>query len=130
MVIAGAIASRGLNDLTANHLNAAIRQDVIDPHGRALVAIDKIRWDRISAPRRRDCVFEPQFTEGVEDLLATVDEAFDGGLCARREVAKRLHQLTTIDGVLGANAVEIAADDDRTCQSSNKSAEIESLVFG
>ena len=33
MVIAGAVASRGLNDLTTNHLNAVICQDVIDAHG-------------------------------------------------------------------------------------------------
>ena len=96
------------NDPTANHLNPAIRQDVIDAHGRALVAIDQIRWDRISATRRWNCIVEPQFAQSVEDLPATIDETFDGDVCTRREFAKRLHQLTTIDGILGANAIEIA----------------------
>lgn len=129
-MVARAVAGRCVHDLARGDLDSVVAENVIDAHGRALVRVDEIGRHRVPAPGVRNGIAEAEPSQRSEHVSAAFDELIDGGLGVGREAAERFDQAQAVDVILGADAVEIAADDDAASQPLDQPSEIERLVLG
>ena len=84
----------------------------------------------MATARQGDCILHPEPAQAIEYQPPALDEPIDRNLGVAREGTECSHQLVPIDRVLRTDAIEIAADDHRSGQTGDQSAEIVSLVRG
>ena len=130
VMVARGVAGRAVDNFAGQDLDGVVGQDVVDADARAFVRVDEVGGNGIAPSRRRYGVPQSKLAEAGEHQLAAVDELVDGPFSAAREAAKRLDQPPAIDPVLRADAVEVAAYDQRPGEPGDQLGEVMSLVLG
>jgi len=130
MMVARPVGRGGVNDLTTNNNDAIIGKDVIDAHAGALVGVDEVGRHRVPASHQRNGVSQAKSRQAAEDHRSAFNETLHGTFGVGREAAERRGRLLLIEVILGADAIEVATDDEWPRQILDQADEVERLIGG